>query len=75
MALMTICKYPGCRKPVPLGAKYCEAHKAAGEARDAKFAADREAPSREKGIVVRSWLLLQVAASSSSDPCCASALC
>ena len=41
-------EYPGCRKPVPLGAKYCEAHKAAGEARDTKFAADRDRPRTER---------------------------
>ena len=48
MPILTLCKYPGCRKPVPLGAKYCEAHKAAGEARDAKFAADRERRRAER---------------------------
>lgn len=48
MPFLTICKYPGCRKPVPLGAKYCEAHKAAGEARDAKFSVDRERRRTER---------------------------
>ncbi len=48
MALMTICKYPGCRKPVPLCAKYCEAHKAAGEARVAQYKAAREARRCER---------------------------
>lgn len=48
MPILTLCKYPGCRKPVPLGAKYCEAHKAAGEARDAKFAADRDRRRTER---------------------------
>lgn len=48
MPILTLCKYPGCRKPVPLGAKYCEAHKAAGEARDAKFSVDRERRRTER---------------------------
>lgn len=43
MALMTICKYPGCRKPVALGQKYCDLHREKGNARDAQMKAEREA--------------------------------
>ena len=43
MPLFTICAYPGCRKPVALGQRYCSSHKAKGEARDVKMKAEREA--------------------------------
>ncbi len=39
---MTLCKYPGCRKPVAYGEKFCEAHKAPGEKREAEAKAKRE---------------------------------
>ncbi len=42
MPLLTICKYPGCCRPVPVGERYCVVHKAKGEARDAKAKSDRE---------------------------------
>lgn len=42
MAFLTICKYPGCRKPVSLGQKYCDLHREKGEARDAQMKAERE---------------------------------
>lgn len=43
MSLMTLCKYPGCRKSVTLGQKYCDLHLEKGSARDAQMKAEREA--------------------------------
>lgn len=34
MALMTLCRFPGCRKPVPRGERYCAAHAEKGRLRD-----------------------------------------
>ena len=34
MPLLTPCHYPGCRRPVPRGERYCDLHKEAGEKRD-----------------------------------------
>ena len=42
MALLKLCAYPGCRMPVPVTEKYCAVHKQRGQAREAKFAQDRE---------------------------------
>ena len=42
MPLFKLCAYPGCRRAVPLGEKYCEAHKQKGEAQDALSAKQRE---------------------------------
>lgn len=41
MALLVLCSYPGCRRPVPRGQKYCSAHEAAGRKRE-------EAQKRER---------------------------
>lgn len=43
MPILTLCKYPGCRKPVALGQKYCDLHLEKGSARDAQMKAEREA--------------------------------
>lgn len=48
MPLMTLCKYPGCRKPVAYGEKYCEAHKAQGEKREAEAKARRETLRKQR---------------------------
>ena len=42
MPLMTLCKFPGCRKAIVFGERYCDAHKALGERRDAEQAKERE---------------------------------
>lgn len=51
MALLTVCKYPGCHSPVELGSRYCERHEKAGAKRDAeqeaKAKAAREAHRRK----------------------------
>ena len=41
MPLLCLCKFPGCRKPVPRGEGYCPLHKAKGEEREAKANAER----------------------------------
>lgn len=48
MALMKLCAYAGCRKPVPVGTKYCDEHKARGEARDKEYAERREKRRAER---------------------------
>lgn len=40
---MIICSYPGCRRPVPRGQKFCEKHQAAGERIEAQRKAARDA--------------------------------
>ena len=42
MPLFKLCAYPGCRRAVPLGEKYCEAHKERGEKQDELAAKRRE---------------------------------
>ena len=34
MPLLSLCSYPGCRRPVARGEKYCEKHKDAGPKRE-----------------------------------------
>lgn len=41
MPLLCLCKFPGCRKPVPRGESYCALHRAKGEEREAKAKAER----------------------------------
>lgn len=43
MTLFSICAYPGCRRPVPVGERYCSSHRALGEAREAKRKAESDA--------------------------------
>lgn len=49
MPLMTLCAYPGCRRPVERGQRYCAMHLEKGAARDAKAKSEREA-HREKRV-------------------------
>lgn len=50
MPLLTICKYPGCRRPVARGEKYCEKHKDAGTKREEMQKRERwERRFRKKG--------------------------
>lgn len=42
MALLKLCAYPGCNRPVALSEKYCELHKKAGRQREAKMVKERE---------------------------------
>ena len=48
MALMKLCAYQGCRKPVPVSEKFCASHKKKGEERDAKQKADRDRQRAER---------------------------
>lgn len=42
MPFLILCKYPGCRKPVALGQRYCASHLEKGNAREAKMKAERD---------------------------------
>ena len=42
MALMHLCAWPACHKPVPIGSKYCKAHERGGRDRDDRMAKERE---------------------------------
>lgn len=42
MPLMTLCKFPGCCNRVPIGTRFCDAHRVMGEKRDAEAKAARE---------------------------------
>ena len=42
MPLYTLCAFPGCRRRVPVGERYCDRHRAVGAERDALQKAERE---------------------------------
>lgn len=41
MPLLTLCSYPGCRRPIPFGTKYCEKHKNTKREENRKSATER----------------------------------
>lgn len=43
MPLMTLCKFPGCCNRVPIGTRFCDAHRTMGEKRDAEAKTKRDA--------------------------------
>ncbi len=48
MPLMTLCKFPGCCNRVPLGTRFCDAHRAMGEKREAEAKVKREAFRKQR---------------------------